>query len=526
MGATNCPETPRQRMISMMYLVLTALLALNVSVEIINAFIIVNESVETTNTNFEKKIDGTYANFEKAYIGNPGKVKEFYDKAQKAKTYSNELVGYIKGLKYELISKTEEISIKEAQNLNIKEIKRKDNYDTPTNYFIGKEGSKNGKAYELRKKLDQYRKNMLDLIDEKYKPILDKSLGLKTNEGYKDKDGAKQDWEDHNFYRTITVAAITILNKTVADVLNTEFDIVNQLYSSVSADDFTFDQIGAKVVATSNYVLLGDQYQAEIFVAAFDTKSKISAEINGATVQGEKGMVLYKAGASSEGLKKYKGQINVSTPFGVKSYPFENEYIVAKPSATVSADKMNVFYIGVDNPVTVSVPGVANEKVKPRMTGGTITPKGAGKYNVKVDKLVSGAVAKAYIEIFADFDGKQKSMGKSEFRIKRVPDPVPTIGGVSEGFIEKNKLTSAGGIIAQLKDFDFELQMFVTSFTMQTIVKGDLSPKLMSRDNKFTKEMLALMGQANRGQKFWFENITVKAPEGSRRVSGINLTIR
>ena len=155
MGATNCPETPRQRMISMMYLVLTALLALNVSVEILNAFVIVNESVETTNVNFGKKIDGTYSNFEKAYIGNPGKVKEFYDKAQKARKYSKELVDYVNDSKYELISKTEEISVEEAKKIIIKDIKRKDNYDTPTNYFIGKEGSKSGKAYELKNKINE-----------------------------------------------------------------------------------------------------------------------------------------------------------------------------------------------------------------------------------------------------------------------------------------------------------------------------------------------------------------------------------
>jgi gliding motility-associated protein GldM len=525
MGATNCPETPRQRMISMMYLVLTALLALNVSVEIINAFIIVNESVETTNANFGKKIEGTYSNFEKAYIGNPGKVKEYYDKAQKAKQYSNDMVNYIKGLKYELISRTESISIEEASKLDIKKIKRKDNYDTPTTYFIGKEGSRSGKAYEFKNKINDYRSKMLDLIDPKYKALLDKGLGLKTNEDYRDKDNKKQDWEEHNFYRTITVAAITILNKTVADVLNTEFDIVNQLYSSVSADDFTFDKIDAKVIPASNYVLLGDQYQAEIFVAAYDTKSSITAEINGATIQGDSGMVLYKAAASSEGLKKYKGQINVKTPFGLKSYSFENEYIVAKPSATVSADKMNVFYIGVDNPVTVSVPGVANESVTPSISIGNMKKLGGGKYIVRVDNATAGA--KAIVSINANFDGKTKSMGKPEFRVKRVPNPVPSIGGVEDGaLIDKSRITTAGGIVAQLKDFDFELVMFVTSFTMQTIKGGDLSPKLLSKGNKFTTEMLSMISQAKRGQKFWFENITAKAPDGNRKLPSINLTIK
>ncbi len=526
MGATNCPETPRQRMISMMYLVLTALLALNVSVEIINAFIIVNESMETTNANFATKIDGTYASFEKAYLGNPQKVKEAYDKAQKAKKYTKDMVDYINNLKYELISKTEEISLNEAKNLDIKKIKRKDNYDTPTNFFFkdSQDGSA-GKSRELKDKIVQYRNNMLDLINPKYRSEYDKSIGLVTNEVYRDKDNQKQNWEQHNFYHTIIVACITILNKTVAEVLNTEFDIINQLYSSVTEDDFKFDKIDARVIPSSNYVLLGDQYQAEIFVAAYDTKSVITADINGASVQGDSGRVVYKVAASSEGLKKYTGKINVKTQFGIKQYSFENEYIVAKPSATVSADKMNVFYIGVENPVTVSVPGIASEKVKPVISGGSMTPKGGGKYIVKVDKGIPGA--KAIITINADFDGKMKPMGKSEFRVKRVPDPIASIGGINEGYIDKSLFIASGAVIAKMpQDFDFELNFPVSSFTMQTIKGIDLTPKMLSRGNKFTDDMINLIKGAKRGQKFWFENVEAIAPDGKRKLTSIILTIR
>lgn len=525
MGATNCPETPRQRMIGMMYLVLTALLALNVSVEIINAFLIVNESMETTNVNFGKKIEGTYANFEKAYTGNPDKVREYYEKAKLAKKYSNEMVDYINSVKYQLIAETEDISIEEAKKLDIKKIKRKDNYDTPTNFFFknSQDGSA-GKSRELKDKIIEYRKKMLDLVDPKYRTLLDKSIGLVTDEDYRDKDRQKQNWEQHHFYHTIIVASVTILNKLIAEVLNAEFDIVNQLYAAVSAEDFTFDRIGAKVIPNSNYVLLGDNYEAQIFVAAYDTKSKISAEINGQTVQGDSGLVVYKVPASSEGLKTYKGVINVNTPFGIQSHPFEGEYIVAKPSATVSADKMNVFYIGVENPVTISVPGVANEKVKIQLTGGSFVSKGGGKYIIKVEKSAPGS--KAIVNVNAEFDGKVKSMGKAEFRIKRVPDPVPFIGGVNGGFIDKQTLANAGGVIAKLQDFDFDLQMSVTSFTMQTQKAGDLSPTILARGNKFTPEMLELIRNAKRGQKFWFENIVAQAPDGNRKLPAVNLTIK
>ncbi len=522
MGATNCPETPRQRMIGMMYLVLTALLALNVSVEIINSFIIVNESMETTNKNFSSKNNGTYSMFSQAYLENKEKVGPYWEKAQKAQKLSKDMIDYVNGLKFEMMKQTEGLAtIEEAKKLTLADIKRKDNYDTPTTFFIGQsqDGSA-GKARELKERIIKYKSDMKALLDPKDRDKI--NLGLEVEkEDYKDKDGKKQNWEMHNFYHTIVVATVTILNKINAEILNAEYDVVNQLYSAVDAGKFTFDKIEAKVIPTSNYVLLGEQYQAEIFVGAFDTKSTISAEINGATIQGDSGLVMYKAAASSEGLKKYTGQINVKTPFGTKSYSFENEYIVAKPSATVSADKMNVFYIGVENPVTVSVPGIANEKVKPSIAGGSMKPIGGGKYIVSVSQN-----GKAIITINAEFDGKMRAMGKSEFRVKRVPNPVPQIGGISEGFIEKGKLAAAGGIVAKLIDFDFDLTMVVTSFTMQTIKAGDLSPKLLSKSNKFTPDMLSALNQAKRGQKFWFENITAKAPDGNRQLPSINLTIK
>ncbi len=524
MGATNCPETPRQRMISMMYLVLTALLALNVSVEILNAFVTVNESMEKTNANFADKNAGTYSMFEAAYTTNKEKVGPFWKKAQKAQTYTKDLLDYVNNLKYQLFIKSGDAeTIEEAKKVKVKDIKKKDNYDIPTQFFIGQsESGAGGRGEDLKNKIIEFKKNMLALLDTKDTSKVNLGLNVEGN-GFKDPDGKSQNWQQHNFYRTIIVATTTILNKVQAEILNIEYDIVNQLYSAVDQGKMAFDRIEAKVIPASNYVLLGDEYQAEIFVGAFDTKSVITANIDGSTIEGDTGLISYRVPASSEGLKKYEGNISVKTPFGTRDYPFKSEYIVAKPSATVSADKMNVFYIGVDNPVTVSVPGVANEKVRPSISGGSMRPKGGGKYIVKVNKR---AGAKAIVTINADFDGKMKAMGRSEFRVKRVPDPVPSIGGVSEGFIPKGRLTASGGIIAKLKEFDFDLKMRVTSFTMQTIRGGDLTPKMISKGNRFTPAMLAVLSKAKRGQKFWFENITAKAPDGNRRLPAINLTIR
>ncbi len=531
MGATNCPETPRQRMISMMYLVLTALLALNVSVEILNAFVTVNESMEKTNTNFASKNIGTYSMFKAAYLANQEKVGPFWDKAQKAQTYAKGMVDYINNLKYELLVKSGDAkTIKEAKKLEVKDIKRKDNYDTPTNYFIGQDeaNARGAKGEELKNKIIEYKKNMLDLLSPEDRKKVNLGLNVEDNVVFNDKDGKKQNWQQHNFYHSIIVATITILNKTVAEILNSEYDIVNQLYSAVDQGKIAFDKIEAKVIPASNYVLLGDQYQAEIFVGAFDTKSTLTANINGTTITGDKGLITYKVGASSEGLKKYKGNISVKTPFGTRDYPFESEYIVAKPSATVSADKMNVFYIGVDNPVTISVPGMANEKVKPSFTGAGITAvnKGGGKYIVNVKGPVGQS---AKVSVNADMDGKQKSMGVTEFRVKKLPSPDAAIGGqVNQPLIELSLLKAAGGIAAKLPaDFDFQASFVVTSFTMQMIVGTEAYPMLISKNNKFTPEMMSqINSRAKKGTKLYFESIVVRGPDGQRKINDVSIKIR
>ncbi len=533
MGATNCPETPRQRMISMMYLVLTALLALNVSVEILNAFVTVNESMEKTNANFASKNIGTYSMFFKAYKANEAKVGPFYNKALKAQGYAKSMVDYVNNMKYQLLIETGDAkTIEEAKNLNAKDIKRKDNFDVPTQFFIGQNeaSGKGAKGEDLKNKIIEYKKNMLELLSPEDRKKINMGLNVEDNIVFKDKDGKTQNWQQHNFYHSIIVATLTILNKTVAEILNSEYDVVNQLYSAVDQGNIAFDKIEAKVIPNSNYVLLGDQYQAQIFVGAFDTKSVLTATIGGSTIKGDSGLISYKVPASSEGLKKYEGNITVNTPTGKRDYAFKSEYIVAKPSATVSADKMNVFYIGVPNPISISAPGIANEKLKPVFSGAGIkaTSKGGGKYEVYVTGPVNQM---ATINVNAEMDGKQKSMGKSEFRVKKIPNPVPAFNSDKEplnSLIDFSYLKAASAVVAKLPpDFDFEFKFDVTSFTMQLIVGTEAYPMLTARSGKFTPEMISqITSKAKKGTKIYIENIIVKAPEGSRKIADFSKKIR
>jgi gliding motility-associated protein GldM len=522
MGATNCPETPRQRLIAMMYLVLTALLALNVSKEILDSFIIVNESLEITNENFTKKIGGTYDQFAKQMAINPGKVEEKYNLAMEAKKLSKEMIDYIETVKATVISKEGRIPIEQARGINIRNVSARDKYDEGTNYLFGtvNDGSA-GEARIMRNKIADYKKKMMDLIDPKFQHKI--KMGLDIEGPFYDADQTQVSWELYHFYHTILAANVVILNKLINEVKNTEFDIVSELFSEISAEDFKFDKIGAKVVPKSSYVLTGDTYEADIFVAAYDTKQTPIIEIgdavdtinnvvlgNKTTVEGHEGVGKLKIPAGGVGERKYGGIIKITNAFGdTEHYPFSGSYIVAQPSATISPTAMNVLYIGVDNPVSISVPGVASEKIRPNISGGGGTIKSDGKGAYTVNVTTSG---KATISVAAEVAGSTKNMGSMEFRVKRVPNPIAYIGNVNSGKIAKNVLLASAIIPRMGDDFEFELYYRITSYTLGMNYKGEWK-SFNGTGNTLTAEMKDIIGRVGKGTRVVIDEIRASGPD-------------
>ena len=476
-------ETPRQKMIAMMYLVLTALLALNVSVEILQAFIIVNESMESTNETFAKKVDATKAKFEQQYNLNKTKFGPYWENAKKADILSENLKKFINDTKYTVISLSDNISYAEASKIPLRLVETKDKYDQPTNYFIGnsQDGSA-GKARELKEKITKYKQEMLKLIDPQSRNTI--KLGLDTDGPFYDADGNQHNWEMHNFYTTILAADVTILNKLIAEVQSAELDVISHLYSSVSAEDFKFDKVGAKVVPKSQYVFLGETYEAEIFVAAYDTKQNPEVLIGGRSIAGKEGVALYQAAANSEGPKTFEGIIKLAAPSGdIISYPFKSDYIVAPPTLTISPTKMNVFYIGVDNPVSISAGGVADANLIPRITSGSTISRSGKGWIVR-----SSQAGRASISVDARIRDHIKSMGTMEFRIKRVPDPKPYIANSDGGNIAKNLLIAAGAIIPRMpQDFEFDLNFEISSFTFVSMRGSDIV-LIEGKGNRLTED--------------------------------------
>ena len=545
-------ETPRQKMIAMMYLVLTALLALNVSKEILDAFLVVNKSMESTNESLSAKIRETYTKFENQYNMNQNKVGPYWERARNVRTEATSLIKYLDFLKYKLVQVNERRDSLEIikryyvdtvihgvrkKVLDLPSVPTKDKFNETTFYLIRE--NQNGEAYKLSQRMQVYRDTVLNVMGLPYNST---KVGLITNmEGYSfaNSGGVPQDWELHNFYHTILAADITILNKIIAEVRSAEFNALNYLYASVSEKDFKFDNVEARVIPKSTYVFKGQKYEADVLVAAYDSKTQVNSKVlRGATsitdqnigraqtIEGEEGKITLDFATNQEGLQKFAGIIEMRDPETdeIVKYPYEGQYYVAPPSLTVAPLKMNVFYIGVDNPVSISAAGLSREQINPVIDMGVLKANG-NEWTVRIDKKPTGQ-SLATISATAEVDGQRLSLGQSEFRVKRVPDPSAEIAGMTDGQIDKNVFLASSAIIPNMKDFEFDLYFVVTSYTFATIMNGDWVQKNV-KGNIFTDEVNAIIRNGKRKQKFFFEKIQAQGPDGTlRSLNPINLELK
>jgi gliding motility-associated protein GldM len=505
------------------------MLAMNVSADILNAFQTVGESVEVTNKIMAGKAESAYIAFENAYNGNPGKVGENWARAQEIRKKTKEMVDYIDNMKYELIAISEQIeggaaaAKKRFETEGFNMIKKKDNYNDPTRYFTaGSEDGSTGKAIELRKKIEAYQAEMLKYPQtETFKKQL-KAMQIKTEGTWKDASGKPKNWQLYNFYHTILTADLVLLNRFKSDIQNAEMDLINHLYQQISAEDFKFDQVTARVLPKSTYIIQGGQYEADVIVAAYDSKSELTGEVRGQNLVGDSGMLKLKFGANTLGEQKYKGTVYVKKETGSVPYEFEGEYFVAAPSATISPTNMNVFYIAIDNPLSISVPGANSKDIVATISGagGTIT-KGAkdGEYTVKVTKQET-----CQINVKAKIAGKEMDMGTMKFRVKQIPKPIAMVGKQQGGKISKEGLWGAGKLRVEKGDFDFPVSYKIVSYTVQVHSGGDGEAAIKVTGDAFPPDLIAKLKKARRGTKVYFEDITAVGPAGQVQVANKDMT--
>ncbi|MEO8590703.1 MAG: gliding motility protein GldM [Flavobacteriales bacterium] len=535
--------SPRQKMINMMYLVLTALLALNVSKEILDSFVTVNNGLENTKLSLKDKVEGQYATLKDYAQEKPAKYGAAWASAQKVQTAGAELIAYIDTIKVRSIMESEgwprdSVVLGDGRLVDLMKVSKKDSFEELTHMLVGSEPGTPSTgpftASELKEKLEAFSA----LVKASRPEDTDLSAAMDRIFNFADRmdaSGTMNNWQSINFYHVPMAAGITILSKIQTDVRNSEGEVVKRMMDAVEGKSFKFNKLTAIIKPLSSSVTVGSKYQAEIFLGAYDdtnipeiyicgpgahvdTTSKpykivgeaIKLPMTGARAQLEQA-------ASSAGLKTVTGIIKFKPVGGNEEIQaFTTEYDVAAPTLVVSPTKMNVFYRGVDNPVSVSVSGYIDKNIAASTTNGTLSRSGEG-YIMRPGKepkaMVSATVTNP--------DGTKKSMSGMEFRVKNVPNPQPYFGGksVNDETIKKAELTAAAGVIAKMVDFDFDLKFEVIEFKVTMVVSGTPIEK-MTKGPAVSGDMREMFAKAKPGQKVFIEGIKARGPDGTVRNLG------
>ncbi len=526
-------------MIGMMYLILTAMLALNVSKEAVEAFKKVDLSLTKTTANYIKKNDITYAAFDAAAAENPEKAGAWKTKAYEVKGRADELYNYIQDLKLEIITTAEgpesEALLPDGQ-IDVTKVKRIDENNIPSEILIG--ANQDGKGNDLKALIEDYREYLVETLEGK-DPSAEQSILdiLNTDDPENLEKTGKENWVNANFQTLPLVAVITILSKMQVDVRNTETDALNFLYTQIDAGAFRFNSIVPTVTTNTSYVMQGNTYDARVFVAATDSTQDLEIFVGPYTTSknpdgtplyepssqatklpiDDSGRGVYSVKAGSVGEKSWGGVIRMKAPDGsVRTFKFDQKYSVGMPNVVVSPTAMNVLYQGIQNPLDISVPGVGSDKLTVRMTNGDIKK---GKYKEYRGEYVAQPRTvgqNAEIIVSANIDGKVQTFPPVEFRVRRLPDPEARFANMKEGTVLKSVASAQQVVTAVLENFEFDLTYTVTGFTVSVNDKG-FEITAESNNNRLTDKQKGLISNLRAGQKLIIEKIKAVGPDGRTR---------
>ena len=495
------PREPRQKMINIMYLVLTAILALNVSAEILEAFKTVDKSLINSTTSINKSNEVLYKSLADK-LSDPQsaeKAKVWQPKAIMAQELSAKMAAYIDNLKQEL-KKGADLKMKEKNGIQVEDFKE-DNLDASTRLF-----ETNGKGKELEQKLGEFKKAML-AIDPAIAKEFESNFPVST-EVPKGQEGKVKDFTTTYFHMTPTVAALTILSKFQNNVKNAENQVVTYCHNQIGAVKVIYDKFQPIAAGSSTYLMPGQEMVVTAGVGAFNDAAKPVITIDGTTVGlNENGVAEKKFNVSGTGNRKVHVVITYTKPDGTPDRLEKDiDYTVGIPGgAAIMLDKMNVFYIGVENPITISS-GSGWDKT-------SVTPSGCNISGTGSNRIVTvSAIGTASITVSAE--GKSS---KFDFRIKRIPDPIIKVGPSGGGKMQAVVFRSQQFVRADLENFDFLAKFNVTGATIYFSNPGDRSVKQVSLTSGSLGPAAAYMQTLVPGSTVIFDNIRVVGPDGQPR---------
>ena len=498
--------SPRQKMINLMYIVLTAMLALNVSSDVLNGFTLVEDGLKRTNSNVSDRNAALYMQLEEFTRQNPQKGKPWLDKAADVRRQTLSLYKYIDSLKLAIVRDADGVDGKVDNILN------QDNREASSKVMVTY-----GNGAKLERRLAAYRKYIAAYIaDPKKQAAIQKALA--TEPVLQKGSMIKVPWVSGMFENMPVVASVTLLSKLQNDLLFAEGEALQTLVASVDAGDVRVNKLDAFVIPNSKLVMRGGKYSADIVLAAVDTTQRPAIFVNGRQLPANTRTYEFMAGQT--GTFTYSGYLDVTRGDGTTSrYPFQSDYTVIEPTATVSATMMNVLYAGINNPISISVPGVAQNAVSATMTNGSLTRSG-DHWNAHPTRVGAECV----ITVTATLEGRSQTVSTSTFRVRKLPDPTAYIAYKDSKGNEnhykgskpfaKSLLLAANGLDAAIDDDLLNVHYSVVDF--ETIVfdsMGNAMPE-KSAGSRFSERQKTSFRRLSRGKRFYITRIRAKGPDG------------
>lgn len=470
--------SPRQKMINIMYIVFLAMVALNVSSDVLSGFKHVEDALDASNEGAQKRNDKLFAEFTALNEKNAEKAGIWYGQAKQLRASTAQIYNMIDSLKSAIVIEAD------GKKGDVHKIKNRDNIEAVYQIMLS---SKHRGGEMLREAL-----------------------------------GKEEGWEVSMFENIPVSAAVTLLAKLQGDVLNAETETLSTLMQNVDRGDVRVNQLSAFVIPNSRNVMRGSQYEAQIVMAALDSTQTPTIYINDQPYDSKRDG-YYSIVTTREGIQTLKGYLEVDKPDGTKEQlPFETDYFVSEPVATVSNTMMNVMYAGIDNPISISVPGVASSQISASMTNGTLTRTATG-WVAKPSTVGKDAV----ITVTASQNGRSVNVSQMAFRVRRLPDPTPYIAykdaaGNTQHYkgsapISKTALLNAGGIKAAIDDGLLNVEFKVKSFRIDIFdsMGNDIPEDSQSAD--FSERQRSKIREMQRGKKFFITRVKAVGPDGIER---------
>lgn len=513
------PESPRQKMINLMYLVLMALLALNVSSDVLNGFSLVDESLNRSTANSTKQNKSLYKDMSDFLEKNPEKVQEWFNRAQYVRKMSDSLYQYVDELKLKIIK------VADSDANNLAEVRNQEDLEA-ANFVMLAPGTGQGK--KLYNAVNRYKKAILTMVvDSTQRRIISSNLSTTVP---RRATTIGKNWQEYIFENTPVAAAVTLLTKLQNDIRYAEGEVLHTLVKNIDVRDIRVNEVNAYVIPNSQTIVRGGKFSAQIILAAVDSTQKPSIYIGNKLLPGARNG-LVETICNNTGEFNLTGYLELNRGNGdILKRNFSQKYTVIDPSATVSATMMNVLYAGYDNPMSVSVPGVANQNVQMNITNGNGTlRKVPGGYIVRPSRIGQTDFA-----VTANVGGRNQVMGHFVYRVRQLPDPMPFIeygsadnpkryrGGT--GF-SKALLMGTDGIVAAIDDGLLNVNFRVLSFeTVFFDNMGNAVPEV-SAGSKFSARQRDVFRKLSRGKRFYISRVRAVGPDGIERLLPTTLEV-